>query len=192
MVTPRARFDIGPWPAVPETVPSHRSSLISRSSGAESTYFDAVEFASEDDNHHFAPIRACSPRPESDLDSMSFARTPDYSSGTFSIGSSTEREYYLEPSDLSTSGSYSYRQDLSERYAGPSRVSQLVGGSSSTPMTKTLRFSPSLTLSFDMSCTDYGDDDELGRLDQEEELSFMRTLGFEFDEIARRVREEPV
>ena len=43
-----------------------------------------------------------------------------------------------------------------------------------------------------MSCSDddYGDDDEMGRLEREEELSFMRALGFEFDEIARRVREE--
>ncbi|RPD82620.1 hypothetical protein L226DRAFT_565182 [Lentinus tigrinus ALCF2SS1-7] len=183
MVHPRTRFDIGPWPAVPTTLPSHRSSLVSQSSGAESTYYDAQEIASEDDDHGFALERSCSPRPESDLDSMSFARTPDHSSGTFSFGSSTEREFYLETSDLSTS-SYTYRP-----YACPN-VSRLVGGSSSTPITKTLRFSPSLTLSFDMSCSGYEDDDEMGRLEQEEELSFMRTLGFEFDEIARRVREE--
>ena len=70
-------------------------------------------------------------------------------------------------------------------------MSPFVGGSSSTPITKTLRFSPSLTLSFDMSCSDFGDDDDMGILEREEELSFMRALGFEFDEIARRVREEP-
>ncbi|KAI0724480.1 hypothetical protein C8T65DRAFT_734101 [Cerioporus squamosus] len=190
MVYPRTRLNIGPWPAVPETLPSHRSSLVSQSSGAESTYYDAPEIASEDDRHRFP--RSSSPQADSDLDSMSFARTLNCSSGTFSIGSSTEREYFLEAStsEPSTLGSYTHRPIPSQRYAGHTAVSQLVAGSSSTPIRKTLRFSPSLSLSFDMSCSDYEDDDDLGRLEQQEELSFMRTLGFEFDEIARRVREE--
>ncbi|TFK87786.1 hypothetical protein K466DRAFT_98282 [Polyporus arcularius HHB13444] len=192
MVYPRTRLSIGPWPAVPETLPSHRASLVSQSSGADSMYYDAREIASEDDDPRFAPERSSSPRPDSDLDSMSFARMADCSSGTYSIGSSTERECFFEAStsDPSTSGSHTYRVHASQRYAGPNAVRQLVAGSSSTPITKTLRFSPSLSLSFDMSCSDYEDDDDLGRLEQEEELSFMRTLGFEFDEIARRAREE--
>ena len=120
----------------------------------------------------------------------SFARTPDYSSGTFSFGSSTEREYYLQDAnELSNSGSYSFHRD---RLVVSSNMAHLVGESSSTPITKTLDFNPSLNLSFDFSGSEFGDDDSFRRLEREEELGFMRALGFEFDEIARRVREEPL
>ncbi|KAI0757050.1 hypothetical protein C8Q80DRAFT_1265033 [Daedaleopsis nitida] len=175
-----------------ELPPSHRNSVVSSSSGAESMYFDAREDVSDDD-HLSSLERPSSHRSESDLDSMSFARTPEYSSGTLSFGSSTEREYYLDiTNDTSTSASHPYRHSAPNIFANPNTLAHLVGDSSSTPLTKTLRFSPSLTLSFDLSRSDYEDEDEDGRMEQEEELSFMRALGFEFDEIARRVREEPL
>ncbi|PIL32017.1 hypothetical protein GSI_06721 [Ganoderma sinense ZZ0214-1] len=200
MVSPRPELDWGNHlPALDTSLPNRSSQVLSLiSSNGESTYYDAQEQLSEDE--HSLPYldRPCSPRPESDLDSMSFARTPDYSSGTFSFGSSTERDFPLHGSELSSSNSYTpyhgCRRSGARYTRGTSAVSHLVGESTSTPITKTLRFSPSLSLSFDMSCSDadYGDDDEMGRLEREEELSFMRALGFEFDEIARRVREEPL
>ncbi len=201
MVSPRPEADWGSrLPVLNASLPNRSSQVLSLvSSNGESTYYDAQEQLSDDE--HSLPYldRPCSPRPESDLDSMSFARTPDYSSGTFSFGSSTERDFPLHSSEPSSSSSYTpfhgrRRPGRSAaKYTGGTRaVSHLVGESTSTPITKTLRFSPSLSLSFDMSCSDvdYGDDDEMGRLEREEELSFMRALGFEFDEIARRVREE--
>lgn len=176
-------YDVPALPPAMEVPPSHQNNLVPSvlSVGGESMYFDALEQASEEDD---LLQRSYSPRPESDLDSMSFARTPDYSSGTFSFGSSTEREYYLEASEVSTSG-YGFRPD---RLVGTSAMGDIIGESTSTPITKTLRFNPSLT--FGLSTSDFGDDDEQGMLEREEELSFMRALGFEFDEIARRVREE--
>lgn len=200
MVSPRPEVDWGSHlPVLEASLPNRSSQVLSLiSSNGESTYYDAQEHLSEDE--HFFPYldRPCSPRPESDLDSMSFARTPDYSSGTFSFGSNTKRDFPPHNSEPSTSGSYTPyhgRRWSGARYTpGTSAVSHLVGDSTSTPITKTLRFSPSLSLSFDMSCSeaDYEDEDEMGRLEHEEELSFMRALGFEFDEIARRVREEPL
>ncbi|KAI1797830.1 hypothetical protein LXA43DRAFT_877377 [Ganoderma leucocontextum] len=199
MVSPRPEVDWGSrLPVLDVSLPNRSSQVLSLvSSNGESTYYDARDQLSEDEDSHPYLDRPSSPRPESDLDSMSFARTPDYSSGTFSFGSSTEREFPLHSSEPSASGSYTpYHGSRRSRarYTGGGGVSHLVGESASTPITKTLRFSPSLNLSFDMSCSDaeYGDDDEMGRLEREEELSFMRALGFEFDEIARRVREEPL
>ncbi|KAI0825185.1 hypothetical protein BC628DRAFT_1321207 [Trametes gibbosa] len=163
------------------------------SSYAGSAYFDAREQLSEENhNSSFDADRSCSPGPESDLDSMSFARTPDYSSGIFSFESGAERDRYLDTDNLSIPGSYHFRPNQVGKCASTSAVSQLVGASTHTPVVKTLRFSPSLSLSFERSWSDDGDgeDDELGRMDREEERGFMRALGFEFDEIARRAREE--
>ena len=185
------------YPPLLNVASPNRSSQVPSvvSSTGESTYYDAQEELSEDERSMDHLHRPSSSRSESDLDSMSFARTPEYSSGTFSCGSSTEREYYLESSGPSTSGSYTpyrRRQRSGPGYPG-GPIARLVGESATTPITKTLRFSPSLSLSFDLSCSDVdGDEDDLGRLDREEDLSFMRALGFEFDEIARRVREEPL
>ncbi|TBU48427.1 hypothetical protein BD309DRAFT_949752 [Dichomitus squalens] len=196
MVSPRPELDLGSRPPLLDVAHKHRSSQVPSviSSTGESTYYDAKEELSEDEHCARRLHRPSASMSESDLDSMSFARTPDHSSGTFSFGSSTEREYYHQNSELSSESYTPYR---SRRPSGPGytrgAVGHLVGESTSTPVTKTLRFSPSLSLSFDLSCSDVdGDEDDLGRLDQEEELSFMRALGFEFDEIARRVREEPL
>lgn len=200
MISPRPEVDWGSHlPVLNTSLPNRSSQVLSLiSSNGESTYYDAQEQLSEDETPLPFLDRPYSPNPESDLDSMSFARTPDYSSGTFSFGSSTERDFPLHGSEALSSNSYTPchgRRRSRARYTrGPSAVSHLVAESTNTPITKTLRFSPSLSLSFDMSRSDvdYGDDDEMGTLEREEELSFMRALGFEFDEIARRVREEPL
>ncbi|KAI0778132.1 hypothetical protein BD413DRAFT_100264 [Trametes elegans] len=183
-------------PQTPTLYTSHSnrfSVASSRVSSREgSAYFDAQEQLSEDRHQSsFEADRSCSPGPESDLDSMSFARTPDHSSGTFSFGSCVEHSRYVDTDDLSIPGSYHFRPSAMGRCASTSAVSQLVGRGESTPVTKTLRFSPSLSLSFERSWSD-GEDDELGRMEREEERGFLRALGFEFDQIARRVREEPL
>ncbi|KAI0651798.1 hypothetical protein C8Q79DRAFT_58501 [Trametes meyenii] len=203
-ITPRVPFNAAQMRTehAPEVRPSLPHAIFSRSnrislapstasSHTGSAYFDAREQLSEDVHQHsgFEADRSCSPALESDLDSMSFARTPDYSSGTFSFGSSIERRRRLDADGLSTSGSYTFRPEVVGRCASTSVVSQLVGDNTSTPVTKTLRFSPSLSLSFERSWSDDGDEDELGRMEREEEAGFMRALGFEFDEIARRARE---
>ncbi|KAI0361683.1 hypothetical protein OH77DRAFT_453467 [Trametes cingulata] len=194
IVQPRAALELQARPPLAHVPYSNRLSLASSisSSHAASAYFDAEEQLSEQ-HHHFSfdADRSCSPGPESDLDSMSFARTPDYSSGTFSFGSGGSRDRDLDADNLSIPGSYTFRPNMMGRCASTSAVAQLVSQSTSTPVTKTLRFSPSLSLSFERSWSDDGDD-ELGRMEQEEDRGFMRALGFEFDQIARRVREEPL
>ncbi|KAI0662769.1 hypothetical protein C8Q70DRAFT_1043125 [Cubamyces menziesii] len=192
LVQPRQGLELLPRPHMPTRARSNRGSLISSaaSSHGGSAYFDAYEQFSED--HYqtsFEADRSCSPGPESDLDSMSFARTPDYSSGTFSFGS-TERNRSADAERVSIPGSYTFRSDYVGRCASTSAISRLVGEPASTPVTKTLRFSPSLSLSFERSWSDGEDDDELGGVEQEEERGFMRALGFEFDEIARRMRDD--
>ncbi|KAI0639349.1 hypothetical protein C8Q77DRAFT_1080729 [Trametes polyzona] len=182
-------------PSTPLTEHPNRYSLASTlSSGhAGSAYFDAREQLSEDVHRSsFDADRSCSPGPESDLDSMSFARTPDYSSATFSFWSGGERDRYPDADALSIPGSYHFRPSLVGRCASTSAVSQLVTENTSTPVVKTLRFSPSLSLSFERSWSNDDDEDEVGIMEREEERGFMRALGFEFDEIARRVREEPL
>ncbi|EIW64720.1 uncharacterized protein TRAVEDRAFT_68472 [Trametes versicolor FP-101664 SS1] len=169
------------------------SSTIS-SSHTGSAYFDAREQLSEDNHHSSSDAdRSCSPGLESDLDSMSFARTPEYCSGTFSFRSSGDRPRYLDTDELSIPGSYHFKPSLVGKCASTSAVSHLFSERTSAPV-KTLRFSPSLSLSFDRSWSDdgEGDDNEIGMMDREEDRGFMRALGFEFDEIARRVREEPI
>lgn len=82
--------------------------------------------------------------------------------------------------------------ELALGYPG-SPIARLVSESASMPVTNTLRFSPSLSLSFELSCSDVdGDEDDVGRLVRTEELGFMRALDFEFDEITRRARKEPL
>ncbi len=102
---------------------------------------------------------------------------------TASSSTEREREHYLEamarPPPARTPIVCMPRNDTQV----PDTVPQLVAGSSSTPITKTLRFSPSLSLSFNMSCSDCEEDDDLRGLGQDD-------LGSEFDEIARRAREE--
>lgn len=196
MVQPRPAFAVQVDSST-SAVPSHSrfsvSSTIS-SSHTGSAYFDAREHLSEDNHHSSSDAdRSCSPGPESDLDSMSFARTPDYCSGTFSFRSSGDRPRYLDTDELSVPGSYHFKPSLVGKCASTSAVSHLFSESTSAPV-KTLRFSPSLSLSFDRSWSDDGeaDDDDIGMLDREEDRGFMRALGFEFDEIARRVREESI
>lgn len=179
------------------SAPSHGrfsvSSTIS-SSHTGSAYFDAREQLSEDNHHSSSDAdRSCSPGVESDLDSMSFARTPEYCSGTFSFRSSGDRPRYLDTDELSIPGSYHFRPSLVGKCASTSAVSHLFSERTSAPV-KTLRFSPSLSLSFDRSWSDdgEGDDNDIGMMDREEDRGFMRALGFEFDEIARRVREETI
>ncbi|KAH9849811.1 hypothetical protein C2E23DRAFT_736557 [Lenzites betulinus] len=195
MVQPRQALEIETLSSASLTPSPNRFSTTSTATSeyAGSAYFDAREQLSED-NHHssFDADRSCSPGPESDLDSMSFARTPDYSSGIFSLASGAEGGRYLDTDNLSIPGSYHFRSSLVGRCASTSAVSQLVGESARTPVVKTLRFSPSLSLSFERSWSDDGDgeDDEAGQVEREEERGFMRALGFEFDEIERRAREE--
>ncbi|KAI8995578.1 hypothetical protein BD414DRAFT_245623 [Trametes punicea] len=191
LVQPRQGLDLPTRPLMPPPSCSNRISLVSSvaSSQAVSAYFDAREQLTEE--HHrssFEADRSCSPGPESDLDSMSFARTPDYSSGTFSFGSVRERDRSAETDDLSLAGSYAFRSNAAGRCASTSAVSRLVNENTSASLTKTLRFSPSLSLSLERSWSD-GEDDDLRRMDQEDR-GFMRALGFEFDEIARRAREQ--
>ncbi|KAH9944430.1 uncharacterized protein BXZ73DRAFT_96919 [Epithele typhae] len=173
--------------------PDSRVSVLS--SGAESTYFDAPDH----------------PHDESDLESMSFARMyGSTTNGSFmSLGSSTDRE---RPSDHGGSGrreaseastatatsSQSQPQSLFARAThGRARrvsaVAQLVGESESAPVTKTLRFSPGG--SFGGKEAEDADADagslvgSMRGLEREEDAGFMHALGFEYDEIVRRVRE---
>ncbi|KAI0374222.1 hypothetical protein BV20DRAFT_935455 [Pilatotrama ljubarskyi] len=192
IIQPRTALELQARPSLARVPYSNRLSLASSisSSRAASAYFDAQEQLSEHYHHpSFDADRSSSPGPESDLDSMSFARTPDYSSGTFSFGSGGSQDRYPDADNLSIPGSYTFRPNVIGKCASTSAVAQLVGQSTSTSVTKTIRFSPSLSLSFERSWSDDGDD-ELGRIEQEEDRGFMRALGFEFDQIARRVREE--
>lgn len=194
LVQPRQGLELLPRPHISPRTRSNRGSLISSaaSSHGGSAYFDAHEQLSEDHYHSsFEADRSCSPGPESDLDSMSFARTPDYSSGTFSFGS-IEHNRCVDADEVSIPGSYTFRSDFVGRCASTSAISRLVSEPTSTPVTKTLRFSPSLSLSFERSWSDGEDDEVLERVEQEEERGFMRALGFEFDEIARRMNDEPL
>ncbi|OSD03487.1 hypothetical protein PYCCODRAFT_224226 [Trametes coccinea BRFM310] len=193
IVQPRQGLDLPSRPLMLPVASSYRASLAPSvaSSHAGSAYFDAREQLSEDCHRSsFEADRSCSPGLESDLDSMSFARTPDYSSGTFSYGSGPERDRYADDDNLSIPGSYRFRSIPAGRCASTSALARLVTESTNAPVTKTLRFSPSLSLSFERSLSD-GEEDDLGMMEQEEEeRGFMRALGFEFDEIARRAREE--
>ncbi|KAH9898455.1 hypothetical protein C8Q73DRAFT_788635 [Cubamyces lactineus] len=194
LVQPRQGLELLPRPHISPRTRSNRGSLISSaaSSHGGSAYFDAHEQLSEEHYHSsFEADRSCSPGPESDLDSMSFARTPDYSSGTFSFGS-IEHNRCVDADEVSIPGSYTFRSDFVGRCASTSAISRLVSEPTSTPVTKTLRFSPSLSLSFERSWSDGEDDEVLERVEQEEERGFMRALGFEFDEIARRMNDEPL
>ena len=107
---------------------------------------------------------------ESDLDSMSFARD---GSSSLSFSSSTEREdqHDRQPSDTSDS-------HCSKR---ANAVSQLIGG-------KALRDGSGFSRSIEEPCVSTGDNVGSGRLERED-VGFIRALGFEYDEIARRVRE---
>ena len=152
------------------------------SAGSESLYYDAEEHCAGDHNEDGELIRPSSPRSESDLDSMSFAR--DHSGSSISLGSSTEREFHRQPSEALTPGPY---RNVN---AGGSAVAQLVGESASTPITKTLRFSASAGSEMDKAFAEGGDDSRMmGRLEREEDVGFMCALGFEYEEIARRVQE---
>ncbi|KAI9063013.1 hypothetical protein FKP32DRAFT_1572912 [Trametes sanguinea] len=193
IVQPRQGLDLQSRPLMLPAASSHRASLAPSftSSHAGSAYFDAREQLSEDCHRSsFEADRSCSPGLESDLDSMSFARTPDHSSGTFSYDSGPARNRYADDDDLSIPGSYRFRSNPAGRCASTSALARLVTESTNAPVTKTLRFSPSLSLSFERSWSD-GEEDDMGMMEQqeEEERGFMRALGFEFDEIARRARE---
>ncbi|CDO75261.1 hypothetical protein BN946_scf184967.g14 [Trametes cinnabarina] len=192
IVKPRQGLDLEARPLLPPLAYSNRTSLAPSvaSSLPASAYFDAREQLSEDNHRNSQEAdRSCSPTPESDLDSMSFARTADYSSGSFSYGSASGRDREDEDDHLSIPGSYRFRGNSAGRCASTSALSRLVSETTSAPVAKTLRFSPSLSLSFERSWCD-GEEDEFGVIEQEEDRGFMQALGFEFDEIARRARDE--
>ncbi|OBZ78525.1 hypothetical protein A0H81_00749 [Grifola frondosa] len=158
-------------------------------SGSGSTYYDAREQPSDGNSEPRSESEYLSPEADSDLDSMSFARTPEFSSAHFSFASSAERELYLDADSPSTPSSYAFVRGAGNGRVG-SAVSLVRHGMTTGPLTKTLRLSPSLSFSFETTGVEDGEEDEVERAEQEEERGFMRALGLQFDEIARRVRDD--
>ena len=121
-------------------------------------YFDAPETQADADEDENEEGRPGSPRAESDLDSMSFAR--DQASSSYSVGSSAGQQSFC----------YQLGGDASASVLGPGPGT-----------TKTLRFEADRAIDVGVS----------GGLEQED-VSFARALGCEYDEIARKVRDDPI
>ncbi|KAI0932268.1 hypothetical protein AcW2_000944 [Taiwanofungus camphoratus] len=118
---------------------------------------------------------------ESELDSMSFAH------------STLRNTSYSTIFDMDSSVG-SQAQGLSQvNHARLSTAGGTLGGAfevdSGTPLTKRLQLSPTASLGLGASLSGE-EEDEQDAAEREEERGFMRALGLEFDEIARRARHE--